>query len=438
MALRINPISNLNGEIFAPPSKSYSHRAFIAASLTDGISIIKNPLTSGDVEVTINLLKELKLNILKESTDTYVIQKTKDSFKPNYKTLNIKNSGTTLRIFCALSLLIDGGLTFTGEFLKRNRPILPLLDALKLLGADYKLSNKKILVQRIKKYCEPVKIRGDISSQFISALLFLSPLLICNNRNFIEIEITTPIVSYPYIQITLDILKSFGINVQEILDETKKGKYKIESQQKYRPHIYTVPGDFSSAAFIIAAAVLTPEKSKVSINNLNIENPQGDKRIISILRDMGANIEVIQDQNKIIVNGGLERYPLHGIEIDCSEIPDLFPILCVIGALSQGKTTLYNASNIRLKESDRISVMARELGKMGVHVEEYDDKLIIYKCEKLVGSMIDHENDHRIAMACIVAALFCHNNSEIKNLDIIKDSYPSFIEDLKKIGASFD
>ncbi|MFX0187412.1 MAG: 3-phosphoshikimate 1-carboxyvinyltransferase [Candidatus Hodarchaeota archaeon] len=438
MELIISPINKLNGEISAPPSKSYSHRAFIIASLADGISVIKNPQTSGDVEVTINGLKSLGINILKETENSYVVQKTADAFKSIKESIDCKNSGTSIRIFCALSLIVKGGLSLTGEFLKRNRPIIPLLEALKYLGAEYKLEGKIIHIERRKHQCNTVKIQGDISSQFITALLIISPMLKCEEKDFVEIEITTPLVSYPYVKITLDILDSFGINFQEKLNDQKIGKYIIPSGQKYRSQIYSIPGDFSSVAFIIAAAVLSPEDSNVIIKNVDIQNPQGDKRIIEILRRMGAKIDVNQNNNQVTVKGGINTYPLKGKDVDCSQIPDLFPILSIVGAFAKGKTTLYNASNLRLKESDRISVMARELAKMGVKTTEKNDKLTIYYCEKLKGSKINHEKDHRIAMACCVAALYAENNSEIKNTNIIEDSYPSFIKDLKKLGAEFN
>ena len=177
MDLIINPSPSINGEIMAPGSKSYSHRAFIAASLANGVSVIKNPLTSGDVEITMTLLKELNVKILEQSNNSYIVEKTQSSFKPIHKALNCKNSGTTMRIFSALSFLVDGGLSLSGEFLKRNRPIVPLLDALKYLGGDYKLSKGKVHVKRNQKVCNKVKIPGDISSQFITALLIISPLI---------------------------------------------------------------------------------------------------------------------------------------------------------------------------------------------------------------------------------------------------------------------
>ncbi|TFF98581.1 MAG: 3-phosphoshikimate 1-carboxyvinyltransferase [Promethearchaeota archaeon] len=433
MDVTINPIEDrLMGEVIAPPSKSYSHRAFIVASLADGVSIIKNPLVTGDVEVTINILKILGINILKESENSYLVEKTADSFKSINKSIDCKNSGTSIRIFSALSFFIKEGLSLKGEFLKRNRPIIPLLEALKNLGGEYELKEETLHIERKNFQCNTVKIQGDISSQFITALLIISPLLKCDNKEFIEIEVTTPLLSYPYIKITLDILNSFGINIYEELNAQKIGKYFILGNQRYRPQIYTIPGDFSSAAFIITATVLSSEESRVVIKNLDVQNPQGDKRIIEILRDMGADIEINEVKNQIIVKGGTR---LQGRNIDCSEIPDLFPILSVVGAFADGKTTLYNASNLRLKESDRISVMARELAKMGIRIKEKEDKLTIYHTQTLNGTLFNHANDHRIAMACCIAALFANDNSKIEKMDIIEDSYPTFIDDLNKLGA---
>jgi 3-phosphoshikimate 1-carboxyvinyltransferase len=153
---------------------------------------------------------------------------------------------------------------------------------------------------------------------------------------------------------------------------------------------------------------------------------------------MGADIEFKETQKQVIVNGGRAKNPLKGIEIDCSDIPDLFPILSVVGAFASGKTVIYNAQNLRLKESDRISSMARELNKMGVRIKEEDDRLTIYHCQKLNGSIINHDNDHRIAMACTIAALFASSNSYVENIDIVKDSYPTFLDDLQKIGIQLD
>jgi len=435
MNLRVNPIKSINGEVKAPPSKSYSHRAFIAASLAEGVSIIKKPLIVGDVEVSIEILKKLGVKILKEGKDTYIVEKVNKTFIKSDQVLDCRNSGTSIRIFSALSLLIDGGLSFKGKFLRRKRPILPLLDSLKELGGEYQLTKKALFIHRIKNNCDKIKIRGDISSQFITALLMICPLLICEKKDFITIEVITPIASYPYVEITKHILESFGINIFEELNTEKIGKYYISSQQNYRTQIFEIPGDFSSIANIIAATIISPEDSQVVIDNLNFKKPQGDKKVIEILQEFGANIEIDQKRNRLIVYGNRNKNTLKGLDIDIYENPDLFPILAIVGAFAKNKTTLYNASNLRLKESDRISIVARELTKMGVKVKEYKDKLTVYHCKKLKGSKIDHEEDHRIAMAFTIAALYADSISKINKIEIIEDSYPNFIYDLQTLGA---
>ncbi|GAH23086.1 unnamed protein product [marine sediment metagenome] len=438
MKLRISHTTRLQGEIIAPPSKSYSHRAFIAASLAEGVSIIKNPLTSGDVKVTIDFLKSLGHRITKVSKNTYIVKRYESLIKQINPLFDCKNSGTSIRILSALAMMIKGGLSFSGEFIKRKRPILPLLNALENIGGSYDLTEETLTIKRKSKKCSTIEIQGDISSQFVSALLMVCPLLICKKTDLITVEITSPLISYPYINITLDVLNSFGINIQERLDELKVGKYLITCGQKYRAQTYEIPGDFSSISFIIAAAILSPEDSKIIITNLNFDKPQGDQKIIKILQEMGANIEVNLENNSITVNGNLKKYPLNGLDIDIRENPDLFPILSIIGAFAKGKTELYNASSLRDKESDRILIIARELGKMGVIVEEKEDKLTIYHCDNLKGANINHENDHRIAMAFTVASLYAEGFSQIVDIEIVKDSYPNFIEDIKKLGAKVE
>ncbi|MBY8983642.1 MAG: 3-phosphoshikimate 1-carboxyvinyltransferase [Candidatus Lokiarchaeota archaeon] len=426
-------INSLRGEIIASGSKSYSHRAFIAASLAEGISVIKNPITTGDAEITIKNLRAIGVKIIKSSNNSYIVKRDKESFNFTKEPLDCGNSGTTLRIFCALSLLIKGGLILTGDFLKRKRPIIPLLDALKILGAKYALSEENVKIKRKKILCNQVKIPGNISSQFITALLVVCPLLTCKDKDFIEIQLTTPLVSTPYVKITLDVLNTFGIHIRENFE---KGNFYITNEQHYRAQSYDIPGDFSSSAFIIAAAVLSNDPSKIIINNLSMNSHQGDKKIVEILKRMGANIEVNEAMKQIIVIGDLSSHPLNGMEIDCNDIPDLFPILSVVGAFAKGKTVLFDKSkHLRLKESDRISSMARELTKMGVNVSEEDDRLTIYHCDKLKGAVFNHEDDHRIAMACTIAALNAISSSKIRNIDIVRDSYPSFFDDLEKLGA---
>ncbi|MHA2130120.1 MAG: 3-phosphoshikimate 1-carboxyvinyltransferase, partial [Promethearchaeota archaeon] len=402
------------------------------ASLAEGISIIKKPLITGDVGTTLNLLRELNVKVLRVDENSYIVEHTSKSFKEIKKPLDCRNSGTTARIFAALSLLIKGGLTLTGNFFDLERPILPLLEALKNMGAEFKLSKKKLHIKRKKVICNTIRIPGDISSQFITALLMICPLLMCKDNDIIQIELTSPLVSKPFVKITLDVLNAFGIYVQENLEENK---FFVTNKQIYRAQSYVIPGDFSSSAFIIGAAVLSKQPTEVIVSNLSLKNSQGDQKIIEILKNMGASLKFSEDKNRLIIRGDLGNYPLRGLEIDCHDIPDLFPILSVIGSFARGKTVLYNARNLRLKESDRISSMARELRKMGVNIQEEEDKLTIFHCDQLSGAVLDHSSDHRVAMACTVAALYSSSNSQMKNIDIVQDSYPTFLDDLQKLGA---
>ncbi|MFW9827793.1 MAG: 3-phosphoshikimate 1-carboxyvinyltransferase [Candidatus Thorarchaeota archaeon] len=436
MNLKINPIkTNLNGEIEAPASKSYSHRAFIAASLADGISIIKNPLIKGDVGITVDLLRALGVKILKRDDNSYIVKRSKGAYRKLKKPFDCGNSGTTIRIFSALSLLVEGGLTFKGEFLRLNRPILPLLNALENLGASYKISGNKLKISRKEVLCNKIKIQGNKSSQFITALLLLCPILSCTNKNFFEIIVTPPIVSKPFIEITLEVLEYFGINIRA---NFQTSTFYITKEQNYRSQSFEIPGDFSSASNIIAATVLSKKPSKVIINNLNFRTKQGDKKIIEILKKMGADIQIDLEKNQIIVNGDLQNHPLKGIEIDCIEIPDLFPLLTVIGAFADGKTIIQNISTFKLKETDRVSAIITELSKMGVKFVEEDNKITIFKCDNLKGTTIHHNNDHRIAMACTIACLYAETSSYIEDSQIVNDSYPSFFKNLKDLGVEIE
>jgi len=405
MNLSIFPTSLLQGEIRAPASKSYSHRVFLVASIANGPSVIKSPLNSGDVKITLDGLKSFGVNIEKLKENYYKVETPDKILKQNENLLDCKNSGTSIRFFSAMSLLIDGGVNITGEFFTRNRPILPLLNSLKNFGAIYKISNNILHIERKEEKCNIVNIPGHISSQFISALLMISPIIPCGNNNSVEINVVTPFSSYPYIEITIDVLKSFGVNVEEKINKDNTAKYYVSNPQRIIATEFTIPGDFSSVAFIIAAVVISTVDSQVVIKNLDFDKPQGDKRFISILKEMGADIEINRTQGLLLVRGNLKKNILKGIKIDCKGIPDLFPILCVIGAFATSKTTLYNISTLKYKESDRIKVMMRELEKMGVKLE-YDEKvLVIHHCDELIGTFINHEDDHRIAMAFTIAAL---------------------------------
>ncbi|MHA1511998.1 MAG: 3-phosphoshikimate 1-carboxyvinyltransferase, partial [Promethearchaeota archaeon] len=279
------------------------------------------------------------------------------------------------------------------------------------------------------------KIRGDISSQFITGLLLLTPKLKStqSNPNSI-INLTTPTVSTPYLKMTEEILKKFGISFQVDLNSENFMRYIIPADQNYQGKIIKIPGDYSSAAFIIAAAALNPFPSKVVISNLDPNSKQGDKALIKILQNMNADIKVDERSQSVFIKGG--KF-LDGTKIDCKDIPDLFPILCIIGLQSNNNTILYNLEHVRTKESDRVAIMIRELQKMGAKIVLTEDNkaIIIEGPQQIRGIEINHEDDHRIAMALTVAALFARSESTIVKPEIVNDSYPDFFKDLKLLGA---
>ena len=436
MKMQIYPTNQFNGEVNAPSSKSYSHRAFFAASLSNGVSHILSPIDEGDVKVTIESLKSLGANLKKVNLKAYLIDKSVALHSESKRILDCKNSGTTVRFLVAFSLIYKGDLQLEGEFFHKKRPILPLLKSLEPLGISFKLSDKSLMIKTKQIVCKRIEIPGNISSQFISSLLFVCPLIKSTEEKEIIIEVIAPIVSYPYIKISLDVLKAFGIEIYENETDTNSLNFRIPLNQRYTATEYRIPGDFSSISSIIALAVLSPLDSFIKINNIDFVKPQGDKKLIAILREMGAQIEEDINSRSLLIKGNIKTHPLTGIEVDVKDIPDLFPILAVIGAFSKGSTRLYNALNLRYKESDRVEVMAREMTKMGVEVEKKSDELIVHHCVEIRGIQIDHENDHRIAMALIIAALFAKSRSEIKRIEIVNDSYPGFITDLLKLGAN--
>ncbi len=450
--IKIQPLINFEGKITCSSSKSYSHRAFFVALMADTPSYIINPLISGDTEVTINFcislgatiekfeksnieIKEIPLDI-SDSDSIYKIVP-----PPNLKqpigSLDGKNSGTSIRLMTALTPLIPGQITISGRFFKLKRPLKPLLEALSSLGISWEYLDNNFGVKINPCYSDAIefKIQGDVSSQFITGLLLLAPKLKSapSNPNSI-INLTTPTVSTPYLKITDEIMKKFGISFQVDLNSENFLRYTIPTDQKYQGQIVKIPGDYSSAAFIIATAALNPYPSEVVISNLDPNSMQGDKALIKILQQMNADIKVDEHSQSVVIKGG--KF-LDGTKIDCKDTPDLFPILCVIGLFSNNNTILYNLQHVRTKESDRVSIMIRELQKMGAIIDSIEDNnaILIEGPQQIRGIKILHEDDHRIAMALTVAALYARSESTTVKPEIVNDSYPDFFKDLKLLGA---
>ncbi len=417
--------SKVNGRIETPPAKAVSHRAVVCASLAEGKSIVRNALESDDIQATIEGMKALGAKIKKIEGNTLEIIGTASPASPK-KPINCKLSGSTIRFLIPIAARAKGKTILTGEGSLLKRPMQPVLDALAQIGIKTKSSNGFPPIEVEGNGAlegGTVKISGDVSSQFISGLLFALPLA----KKQSTVKLTTKLESKPYIEITLDVLNEFGISI--IVSE-EYGEFVVPPNQKYAAREYFVEGDFSSACFLLAAGAIAGEK--VEVANLREESKQGDRRIIEILEKMKASIKKTGADTYTI-----QKSNLAAIEVDASDIPDMVPILAVLACYAKGKTRIYNAGRLRLKESDRLAAIANELKKMGAKITEKKDELVVDGPCELKGAIVESHNDHRIAMSCAVAALGAGEcPTTIKGAESVGKSYPSFFEDLKKLKAT--
>lgn len=429
MDIEVYNSPSLTGTIRAPPSKSYTHRAVIMGALArggNGISTIKDPLIGEDTEASIKIMRALGAKISNEE-DKIIIKGIKKFQVPD-DVLDVENSGTTIRFMTALAAHVPGIIKLTGDSSIQKRPMGPLLNALTQLGvkcwSEKNDGTPPVFIQGGKLKGGHIKIPGNISSQFISGLLISAPLA----QSDVTIELTTELKSAPYLAITSYMLNKFKIKHSY---DPQHRFYRIPGHQTYQPVDFTVPGDFSSAAFFLVAGALL--EGQISISNLDIDDPQGDKQILQILKEMGVKISTGPRKKLVTVRkGGLKPF-----EIDCTDIPDLVPILAVLASFIPGESRLFNAAHLRLKESDRLHTITIELQKMDVDIQELEDALIIKGNPMHQSAVLESYNDHRIAMALIIASLPLEDKNIIKNIECIKVSYPHFLEDLKTLGGNF-
>ncbi|PTD93870.1 3-phosphoshikimate 1-carboxyvinyltransferase [archaeon SCG-AAA382B04] len=404
------------GEIKAPPSKSYSHRALFVAALSSEASKIHYPLMSKDIKSSIRGLRVLGAKFdIKE--DLVKVKGFGNNPQVPNNVIDLGNSGTSLRFLIGISSLLDkGACVLTGDESLRDRPNQILLDAINSLGAN-SFSTKEdgtppiVVKGRIKG--GKVEIKADVSSQFISSLLLTLPK--CEKDS--KITPTTQIKSEPYTNMTINVLREADI---EILD-----RYKIPGNQTYKALDYEVPGDFSSSSNILVLGALS---APTEVSNLDLESEQADYKILKILENAGAKVK--KQTEKIRV----EKRELRPFSIDLSNNPDLFPILSVLGSFIEGKVVLKNISHIRYKETDRVSVMKKELNKMGIDVEVRDEDFIINDSNPK-GTYLDGHNDHRIVMALTIAALNANGESKITDGESVMVSYPNFFEHIQELGG---
>ena len=409
----------LKGEVHAPSSKSYTHRSIIASSLSDGRSRIVSPLFSDDTVATIRACSALGADIQRRGEDLTILGTSK--FKPLKHTIDCGDSASTIRFLTPIAAIAHGKIVLTGNIGLRKRPIGPLMDALSQLGVRCFSTGEFPPVTILNGGIRGGKasLVGNISSQFVTGLLFACPMA----ERDTEIELTTSLESKPYVRLTLDVIRKHGITVNVSNDFRN---FQIPKKQRYMPENHVVPGDFSSAAFLLAAAAITD--SHIIVKNLSLNQP--DDEIVGILRKMGVNLNI--GKCSIEVLGG----ELRGVDVDARDIPDLVPVCAVLGCFSKGVTRIYNAKRLRIKESNRLRSLTSELGKMGADIIETEDGLTIKGLNKLRGTRINPYGDHRIAMACSVAALRARGKTEILQAECVNKSYPTFFEDLKKLEVN--
>lgn len=422
-SVKITP-SALKGTVNIPASKSLCHRTIIAAGLSKGVSDIENIIYSDDINATISGMQTFGVSIIK-SENGLMIDGSKSVFSgndvhsDNEYYIDCIESGSTLRFFIPLAALTEDKITFSGRGRLGERPLDPYYDIFVKQNVKYHNKDGKLPLTIEGKLSPGIfYIRGDVSSQFITGLLYALPCLDGDS----SIILTTELESKPYVDMTIDTLKKFSVN---IVNNGYKDFF-IKGNQSYKPFDCRVEGDFSQAAFWLAAGALG---GNVELNDVNMDSLQGDKVIVDLLSKMGANIMI--KMKSILIKDSV----LNGITIDASECPDLVPILAVIGALSKGTTEIVNASRLRLKESDRLKAVATELNKLGADVTEKEDGLVIKGKDKLKGGIVSSWNDHRIAMAMAIASTKCTDTVIIEGSEAVNKSYPEFFEDFKKLGG---
>ncbi|MGV8982073.1 3-phosphoshikimate 1-carboxyvinyltransferase [Clostridium sp.] len=438
-SVMIKPFS-LNGKVEIPPSKSLCHRAIIAASLCQGKCTIHNVSMSEDIIATCGIMEKLGaqinnipngLHIIGEGNikltraqiaNTKIENNVTESNAIAGNELECNESGSTLRFLIPIAMHSGEKIVFSGKGKLSQRPLKSYYEIFDKQNIKY-TTKDGYLPLTIEGRFKPgiFEIRGDVSSQFITGLLYALPLLNGDST----IVVTTKMESIGYIDLTLDVLSKFGVSIKN----NNYREFKIRGNQHYENRDYKVEGDFSQAAFYLAAGVLGGE---VQCLNLNMESLQGDRVIVDIIRNMGGNIT--------LVDGILRtsKSDLKGSIIDVSQCPDLLPIVAVLGALSTGTTEIINASRARIKESDRVKAIATELNKIGAQVIEIGDSLIIHGKPWLAGGIVDSWNDHRIAMAMAIASIRCTKELTIQDSGAVKKSYPNFYEDFKSLGGEIN
>jgi 3-phosphoshikimate 1-carboxyvinyltransferase len=421
--------NSLHGEITVPGSKSHTIRATLLAVMAEGRSVIHNPLTSEDCLSAVRAGRAFGAEI-QEEKDAWIVKGLGRNIRLPDDVVDCGNSGTTTIFTMAMAALLDGYTVITGDYQIRRRPVIQLVSALKELDAEAFLT-------RPGKEAPPVVIRGILkggtahfsgfNSQVVSATLMASAL----GPAPVRIEVEKPLEK-PYLQMTIDWMRRYGVELtKQAPDYTY---FVIPSGQVYKPLESTIPSDWSGVAFPLTAAVCTP--SELIISGVDFNDAQGDKVVVDHLIAMGADITKEPGQGRLIVRGG--RPLKGGLTINLNDTPDALPALSVAACYARGATVFTGLAHVRVKETDRVAVMQRELGKMGAKVEATADSMVVHGGAPLTGAEVESHDDHRIAMALAVAGLFADGSTNVKDAECASVSFPNFFELMNASGAGIE
>ena len=423
--LRISP-AELRGQITLPPSKSMAHRAIIAACLSQGQSIINNVQMSDDIIATIAGMESFGAEITKEETDSnyrLTIQGIEVQGPKEDRLIDANESGSTLRFLIPISSLFEGASNFVGRGQLGVRPLDIYQNIYEEQGLRYDASPPPVLDLTVegRLQADSYEMPGDVSSQFITGLLYTLPLLEGDSH----IQITSPLESVGYLDLTLAMLDKFGIQVDWNREEQL---LQVPGNQSFQAQNYTVEGDYSQSAFFLGAAALgNPVKSY----GLNLDSKQGDKAVLDILDQLGAPVKQVDDyltvENPQLKGGGT---------IDGSQCPDIIPMVALVAALSPGYTEIINLHRLRIKECDRLQATRDELTALGADIEIEEDSLHIHGVESLKGGVqVWSHKDHRMAMMLAIASTVCEDDIILTDSECVAKSYPNFWEEFERLGG---
>lgn len=420
MDIKITP-SRLNGNVDIPSSKSVAHRALICAALAGGKdeeSMINGISWSKDIDATIDAMSALGAVFLVGQHDSMtqhvmgINSNLSEHFglkkKPEKAVIDCNESGSTLRFIIPVAAALGIESEFHGRGRLPQRPIDIYIRELGKHGITFDYNNTMPFTMSGQLQSGVYEIEGNVSSQFITGLLFALPMLDGDS----EIVLTSHLESRPYVDITIDVFKRFGVTI----DETENG-FHIKGNQTYKTHSEKIEGDYSQAAFFYVANALG---SSVTLGNLNPDSVQGDKKVLDIIENM-------------CYNGNIGSF-----RADCSDIPDLVPVLAVLAAFGSAESVIYNAERLKIKESNRLETTAALINNLGGNAEVTDDGLIIRPTGTMHGGIVDSYGDHRIVMAAAVAATKTDGNVIIKGAEAVEKSYPDFFKDYKNLGGKIN